>query len=51
MKSLQNLVLLPMLLIFIATSAQETEKKNFYMTKGKGFEFHFQDDEYLLYID
>ena len=51
MKSLQNLVLIPMVLIFIATSAQETEKKNFYMTKGKGFEFHFQDDEYLLYID
>ena len=31
-------------------SAQE-EKKDFYITKGKGFEFHFFDDNYLLQVD
>lgn len=31
--------------------AQETEKKDFYLKKGKGFEFHFDDDKYMLYMD
>ena len=30
--------------------AQE-EKKDFYITKGKGYEFHFFEDQYLLQID
>lgn len=30
---------------------QQTDNSNFYLKKGKGFEFHFDDDKYLLYID
>jgi len=38
------------LFFFLVVSAQK-EKKDFYITKGKGFEFHFFDDKYLLQID
>ena len=40
--------------VFLAcgnSKAQETEKEDFYLKKGKGFEFHFDDDKYLLYMD
>ena len=29
----------------------QNEKKDFYITKGKGYEFHFFDDQYELQID
>jgi len=35
---------------FSVVSAQE-KSNNFYITKGKGFEFHFFEDQYLLQID
>jgi phosphate-selective porin len=30
---------------------REGQEKDFYITKGKGFEFHFFDDSYLLQLD
>ncbi len=38
------------MLFFLGVSAQE-EKNDFYVTKGKGFEFHFFDNQYQLNID
>ncbi|MCD6543733.1 MAG: porin [Flavobacteriaceae bacterium] len=44
------LTLVVVLLIFFSVSGQK-DNKNFYFTKGKGFEFHFLDDAYLLQMD
>lgn len=30
---------------------KEKDKKDFYLKKGKGFEFHFDQDKYMFYID
>ncbi len=39
-------------LVFFSSIVTSQEKsKDFYITKGKGFEFHFFDDQYLLQID
>jgi hypothetical protein len=39
-------------LVVLAQSIHSQEKdKNFYITKGKGIEFHFFDDNYLLQVD
>ena len=39
-------------LIFLSQQIFSQEKnKDFYITKGKGYEFHFFDDNYLLQID
>lgn len=41
-----------LLLLFFSFSLFAQEKnKDFYITKGKGFEFHFFEDQYLLQID
>jgi len=51
-------ILIVVLLIFWVSNsiAQEQEKKpeetkDFYLKKGKGFEFHFDQDKYMFYID
>jgi len=47
-----NKTLLSFLLIFLSLQLSSQEKnKDFYITKGKGYEFHFFDDNYLLQID
>ena len=41
-----------LLITFVAQAqTEDTAKKDFYLKKGKGFEFHFDDDKYLLYMD
>ncbi len=47
--SKQLVVFLIITFFYQTTFSQET--KNFYMTIGKGFEFHFLEDKYLLQID
>jgi hypothetical protein len=40
--------------IVLGSYAQENETndtKGFYLKKGKGFEFHFEEDKYMFYID
>ncbi len=37
-------------MLHFATWAQE-EENDFYLKKGKGFEFHLNDDKYMFYID
>ena len=39
------------MLIPLSILSQEDESRDFYVTKGKGFEFHFFDDAYLLQVD
>jgi phosphate-selective porin OprO/OprP len=44
------------LLFFIVSGSNAQEKEpddilDFYLKKGKGFEFHFEDDKYMFYID
>jgi phosphate-selective porin OprO/OprP len=42
------------LFIVLVSNAQEkevNETKDFYLKKGKGFEFHFDEDKYMFYID
>ena len=53
MKIRRFLLCAGMLFMFAAGQAQteDTTKKDFYLKKGKGFEFHFDDDRYLLYMD
>ncbi len=47
-----NKILLSFLLILFSLQLSSQEKNNdFYITKGKGYEFHFFDDSYLLQID
>lgn len=50
--------LIILVLLFLVTSVQAQKKKkdtlragDVYITKGKGFEFHFFDDAYLLQVD
>ncbi len=43
---------MPCVLLLVLTAAiAQQEKKSTYITKGKGFEFHFFDDTYLLQVD
>jgi len=53
MKTLSRLLGLFLLMSHFGTwaQAQESEKIDFYLKKGKGFEFHFDDDRYMFYID
>lgn len=48
-------VFLILLFFFVSGSdAQEQipdDTQDFYLKKGKGFEFHFEDDKYMFYID
>ena len=45
-------ILLVISFLFLSFSLYAQEKnKDFYMTKGKGFEFHLKDDVYLLQMD
>lgn len=37
-------------MLHFATWAQE-EENDFYLKKGKGFEFHLNDDKYMFYVD
>ncbi len=46
----RNLLFLSWFLFSSILFAQE-DKKDFYITKGKGFEFHFFEDQYLLQVD
>ena len=41
------------LIVAIAYSQEKeaTDTKDFYLKKGKGFEFHFDQDKYMFYID
>lgn len=54
---MNRIVLIVVLFIFSVNSfSQEKETKekepiDFYLKKGKGFEFHFDDDKYMFYID
>ena len=48
---LKKLIKYIFILFFSYQSYGQEEKKDFYMTKGKGFEFHFLDDNYLLQLD
>ena len=51
MKNLAYLLCVGAVMIYATSFGQDTERNNFYLKKGKGFEFHFDDDKYLLYID
>ncbi len=44
------LIIIGFILCSLVTFAQK-EQKEFYITKGKGYEFHFFNDTYLLQID
>lgn len=48
---LKNSIFLFVLLILPIHLFSQKESKDFYITKGKGFEFHVLDDSYLLQID
>lgn len=54
---MNRILLIVVLVIFSVNSfSQEKETKekepiDFYLKKGKGFEFHFDDDKYMFYID
>ncbi len=55
---MRRVVLIVVFVIFWVSNSfsQEEEKKpddtmDFYLKKGKGFEFHFEDDKYMFYID
>ena len=38
--------------LFAQEEAKKSEEtKDFYLKKGKGFEFHFDQDKYMFYID
>ena len=43
-------ILFFLLFFSLIVTAQE-KSNNFYITKGKGYEFHFFDDQYLLQLD
>ena len=43
-------ILFSLLFFSLIVTAQE-KSNNFYITKGKGYEFHFFDDQYLLQLD
>ena len=51
MRNLAYLLFAGAVMICLTSSGQEVENNNFYFKKGKGFEFHFDDDKYLLYMD
>ena len=51
MRNLAYLLFAGAVMMCLTSSGQEVEKNNFYFKKGKGFEFHFDDDKYLLYMD
>jgi len=46
----KRLIIFIVVIFFYKTSFSQ-EVSNFYITKGKGFEFHFFEDKYLLQID
>jgi len=50
---MRNIAWILALILFTPTLlfSQEEQEKDFYVTKGKGFEFHFFDDSYLLQVD
>jgi phosphate-selective porin OprO/OprP len=53
---MKKLIIFLMFLFLIVwgSDAQEKEPndtKDFYLKKGKGFEFHFDEDKYMFYID
>ena len=49
---MQKEVLQLIVLIILSQLVYSQEKdKDFYITKGKGIEFHFFDDNYLLQVD
>ena len=50
---MRNIAWILALILFTPTLlfSQEEQEKDFYVTKGKGFEFHFFDDSYLLHVD
>ena len=50
MKNLIYPLWVGLLMLHFASWAQEDEN-DFYLKKGKGFEFHFNDDKYMLYMD
>ncbi len=49
------IVVFCMFFISNSFSQEEVKKtdeiKDFYLKKGKGFEFHFEQDKYMFYID
>lgn len=47
----KNLKIVIAFIIFSLQIYAQEENKDFYVTKGKGYEFHFFDDAYLLQLD
>ena len=50
------LIVIVICIFSISNSFSQAEKKtdtikDFYLKKGKGFEFHFDKDKYMFYID
>ncbi len=50
MKNFMSPLWVDLFMLHFATWAQE-EENDFFLKKGKGFEFHFNDDKYMLYMD
>jgi len=48
---LKKVILLIGCVFFLSVVSAQEKSNNFYITKGKGFEFHFFEDQYLLQID
>jgi hypothetical protein len=51
MRNLTRVLFAGVVIMCFTSWAQQAEKSNFYFKKGKGFEFHFDNDKYLLYMD
>lgn len=48
---IKNIIILVSFLFFSMFLYAQEKNKDFYITKGKGYEFHFFEDNYLLQID